>query len=321
MRLGGLVTALAALAALVLAGCAAAPRSLELIRSRNQARADYADEVTGQQFRDYSNPAEFEVVRFGAVTSRHFARGVRGTAGARVARAEGPMQEVLGSMPPQDATGLRLAYVSRDVAVPAPIVGTHPTSEVGRRLAPGRVIGQAGTFHFATWRDVLVAEVRTRYGQVTSTAGVGQLVQWPGGVHEIISDLSLGTVLMREDVGAAKAPIVVLDFLTRFKQRPQIVLTKVADRERAFPDEVVTFTVTFFNDSPVQASNVIIADVVDQECEYKPDTAQCSRPFTFKVEETAEKRPVLVWRLNEPIGPHEAGKITYQLVVRKAWVR
>ena len=95
-------------------------------------------------------------------------------------------------------------------------------------------------------------------------------------MHEVISDASLTSVLMREDIAGTKAPIVVLDFLTRFKQRPKLVLTKAANRERAFVDETIAFTVTFFNDSPVEAQNVVIADVVDEQCEYKPKSAQCT---------------------------------------------
>ena len=71
----------------------------------------------------------------------------------------------------------------------------------------------------------------------------------------------MASILIREDIGTPKAPIVILDFLTRFDQRPRLVLTKTADRKRAYVNEVINYTVTFFNDSPVEASNVIVADI------------------------------------------------------------
>ena len=80
-------------------------------------------------------------------------------------------------------------------------------------------------------------------------------------------------------------------------------------------------TITFVNDSPVQAANLVIADVMDAHMVYKPNSATCSRAHTFKEELTLEKKRVLVWRLKEPIGPRQAGVITYQLVVRKGWPR
>jgi len=306
--------------AVLLAGCAVRSEHV-LIRLRSQATGDYADEVTHQQFRDHSNLVEVEVVRFASVTSRHVPRGVAVSAATRVAQVETSMKEALGSRPTQAATGVRLARTRRDVAVSAPMIGTHETGAVSRGIASARVVGGTSPLRYASWREVLAAEVRTRVARTASATGVRQAVQWPHGVHEVISDASLSSILMREDIAGAKAPIVVLDFLTRFKQRPKLVLTKAADRERAFVGEVVAFTVTFFNDSPVEAQNVVIADIVDEQCEYRPKSAQCARDHTFSVEQTADKRAVLVWRLKDPVKPHEAGTITYKLVVRKAWVR
>lgn len=309
--------------ALVLAyltgGCAAAA-DRRLI-ARNVAVAHYGDEVTGRQFRDPSNPVEVEVVKFAALTSTHNAQMLIVNASAVGAQSTASMREALALHRPGGATGLHTAVSTRDVDVPTPMTGTHEPVDVSRGIAPMRFIGEASLVRYQSWREVLAAETRARLQGASERTQFASLVQWPHGVHEIGADITLATILVAEDIGTPKAPIVVLDFLTRFDQRPKLVLTKTADRERAYVNEVITYTITFFNDSPVEASNVLIADVVDVNCEYKPDSARCSKPHTVALEETAERRPVLVWRLRDPVGPHEAGTLTYELIVRRPWVR
>jgi uncharacterized repeat protein (TIGR01451 family) len=318
MKAGLLALVAAGLAAA--AGCAA-QRPDNRLYARNVARADYQDPVTRRTFTDETNPVKVEVQRFAALTGVSSPISLTISTPANAAEAAVVTRGVDGARRVGEAIGQNEVQVARDLGVPTPVTGLQPTGTLARDLEVARMTSEASTLRYATWREALAAEGRRRAQEGLQRVGAGLLVQWPGGLHEIDTRVGYATILANEFEAGAKTPIVLIDFSTRLDQRPQMVLSKKADRERAYVDDVITYTITYFNDSPVEAANVLFADIVDENCEYRPESEKCAAEHTFELTRTMEQKPLLVWRLKDPVAPHQGGTITYQLVVRKPFVR
>lgn len=99
--------------------------------------------------------------------------------------------------------------------------------------------------------------------------------------------------------------------------KSRLRLCKLADRSEATSGQIVTFTLRFDNVGEQAIGEVAIVDHLSPRLELVPDSAQCSRPAQFQVDQAADgSTQVLRWVLAGPLAVGEGGVIRFQARVR-----
>lgn len=102
----------------------------------------------------------------------------------------------------------------------------------------------------------------------------------------------------------------------RFNGKERLRIVKLADKSVAGPGEVVTFTIRFDNIGDRPVTDVTIIDNLTPRLEYVDQSATCDRDGKLVVEDNTEGSLVLRWELDEPLGAHSGGVVTFQARVR-----
>ncbi|HET6422558.1 MAG TPA: hypothetical protein VFG20_02670 [Planctomycetaceae bacterium] len=96
----------------------------------------------------------------------------------------------------------------------------------------------------------------------------------------------------------------------------QLRVVKVADKDTAEVDDIVTFTIRYDNLGLREVTSVRIVDNLTPRLEYVDDSATSDRAGKLVVQDNGEGSLVLIWEFDDALPEHTGGTVTFQARVR-----
>lgn len=141
---------------------------------------------------------------------------------------------------------------------------------------------------------------------------VQSAVTWTRDQNPVIA----ATYDVAGEVKSRFAPEELAGAENRAGGKGRLRIVKLADKDTAAVDDVITFTIRYDNVGDRPVTHVVIVDNLTPRLDYVEGSATSDRQGQMIPAENGEGSLILRWELDEPLAPHKGGVVTFQARVR-----
>ncbi len=180
---------------------------------------------------------------------------------------------------------------------------------VDHRLKPEQHVKLLGAFADLTFLQTgkLLQTERSRLAKTIQAAAV-----WSRNRSPAIAAHSESL----HEVHAWFKPQELIGCEDKHQKTGRLRIVKMADRETASPEEIVTFTIRYDNLGDRELHQIRIVDNLTPRLQYIDDSATSDRPGQLVVEDNGEGSLVLRFELDDSLPGHQGGVLTFQARVQ-----